>query len=45
MIQQFNIESFPKLILMKDNKKEVFKNERSIDTIINFLKKNVSNMV
>ena len=45
MVQNFNIETFPNIILMKNNKKEFFKNDRNSNTLIEFLKSNITNMV
>ena len=45
MVQNFNIETFPNIILMKNNKKEIYKNERNTNTLIEFLKSNITNMV
>tara|TARA_B100001094_G_C18184758_1_gene803059 strand:- start:266 stop:2881 length:2616 start_codon:yes stop_codon:yes gene_type:complete len=45
MIQDFKIESFPNIILMKNNNKELYEGHRDTDTLMGFLKSNITNMV
>ena len=45
MIQDFKIESFPNIILMKNNNKELYQGNRDTDTLMDFLKSNITNMV
>lgn len=45
MIQEFDIKSFPNIILIKNNNKELYEGHRDTDNLMGFLKSNITNMV
>lgn len=45
MIQEFDIKSFPNIILIKNNNKELYEGHRDTDNLMRFLKSNITNMV